>query len=102
MTTANVAQIHGWITPRLEQVLQRAAEISASYGHDYLAVEHLALAMIEDTNCGPSRVWQGSMTVDEWRQAMLNSISGAAAHEHTPSQPIRIEVCRQSPGLGQI
>jgi ATP-dependent Clp protease ATP-binding subunit ClpA len=94
MTTGNVAHIRGWITPRLERVLQRAAEISADHGYDYLAVEHLALAMIEDKNSVPSQVWQGSMTADEWRQALLGSLPEAAASDRTATEPVRIEVSR--------
>ena len=33
-----VTQIDGWITPRMEQILKRAAAISAERGYNYLGV----------------------------------------------------------------
>jgi ATP-dependent Clp protease ATP-binding subunit ClpA len=97
MTTANTTQITGWITPRLERVLQRAAEISSENGHNYLAVEHLALAMIEDSGSLPSEVWQGSMTAQEWHQALVSALPDAATNKHTPSEPVHIEISRRNP-----
>jgi ATP-dependent Clp protease ATP-binding subunit ClpA len=90
MSNTNVTLINGWITPRLEQVLRRAAEISTSHGHNYLAVEHLALVMIEDPNSASSRVWQGAMTSTEWHQALLGALPDAAANPGTPSEPVHI------------
>ncbi|MGH3669325.1 MAG: hypothetical protein ACRDSH_01630 [Pseudonocardiaceae bacterium] len=94
MTTDNVTRINGWITPRLEQVLRRGAEISTMNGHDYLAVEHVTLAIIEDENSLPSRSWQGSMTADEWRRAILNSLPDPSANVHTPRETVHIETSR--------
>ncbi|HKR48166.1 MAG TPA: Clp protease N-terminal domain-containing protein [Pseudonocardiaceae bacterium] len=96
MTTDNVTRINGWITPRLERVLQRSAQISSANGYNYLAVEHVALAIIEDENSLPSRSWQGSMTADEWRRAMLISLPDPSTNVYTPLEPVQIETSRQT------
>ena len=96
MKTDNVTRINGWITPRLERVLRRGAQISSANGYNYLAVEHVALAIIEDEHSLPSRSWRGSMTVDEWRSAICNSLPDLSNNVYTPREPVRIETNRQT------
>lgn len=95
MTTEDFAHIDGRITPRLENVLRRAAEISESHGYDYLAVEHVALAIVEDEYSVPTKAWHGAMTVDEWRDAIVEALPPLPEDTGAPEGPIRVEVSRR-------
>jgi ATP-dependent Clp protease ATP-binding subunit ClpC len=38
------------LTPRMQRTMERAAEISASNGHDFIGTEHVLLALIDDSD----------------------------------------------------
>ncbi|MEV0245507.1 Clp protease N-terminal domain-containing protein [Nocardia sp. NPDC050712] len=71
-------RIDGWITPDLELVLQRAVDIADTAGHRQLRVEHVALAMLEDSDSGIRSGWNRPLTAAQW-QAVL--FAGLPAHE---------------------
>lgn len=43
-------------TPRLDRVMARSDEIAAEFGHDYIGVEHVFLAIIRDKHSVPTQV----------------------------------------------
>lgn len=80
----NVTRIEGWITPRLERVLQRSVQISSERGYNYLGVEHVALALIEEPHSVPGQCWNGAMTAEEWSAAILRALPAAPDGQNTP------------------
>ncbi|QIS08934.1 hypothetical protein [Nocardia arthritidis] len=48
MSDEGYLKISGNVTYRLAKILERAAEIGNEKGYNYLAVEHVALAILED------------------------------------------------------
>ncbi|WP_037077664.1 Clp protease N-terminal domain-containing protein [Pseudonocardia spinosispora] len=90
----NTTRINGWVTPRLEQILRRAAEVSRQHGYDYLAVEHVAIAMIEEGESLPIRCWDAPMTPGQWREAILAGLPETPTSEHTPTKPVGIDTHR--------
>jgi hypothetical protein len=66
--------ISGWVTPRLEDVLLRAAQLANDQGYNYLGVEHVTLAILEDAASLPMRQWDGAVTSTGWRDAIVASL----------------------------
>jgi ATP-dependent Clp protease ATP-binding subunit ClpA len=91
IATENQALINGWVTPRAETVLRRAIAIANDRGYNYLGVEHLALAIAEEPVSLPVRVWDGSMTVDQWHDAIIENLPGLPKIQ---SEPVTITVSR--------
>lgn len=59
------------MTEELERVLQEAADIADDRGHDYLGVEHVALAIIADAE-STSRCHELGFTLAQWRRTLLD------------------------------
>ncbi|MFI6173868.1 hypothetical protein ACIBCN_44355 [Nocardia sp. NPDC051052] len=74
--TANMEGVHvnGWITPRLEEVLQRAVDIANEFGYRQVHVEHVALAIAEDPESPTSRDGATPLTAQQWRRAFLDAL----------------------------
>ncbi len=45
-------------TPRLQQILDAAAELATQQGHAYVGVEHVVLAILADKAAVPTQVMQ--------------------------------------------
>ncbi len=67
--------ITSWVTPRLEQILNRAAEIANENGYNYLGDEHVLLAMLEIDNTQLHRSWTAeSPPLTDLRRRILDSL----------------------------
>jgi Clp amino terminal domain, pathogenicity island component len=97
MTTAteNHVRISGWVTPRAETVLRRAIAIANDRGYNYLGVEHLALAIAEEPESLPARVWDKPLTIDGWHVAITENLPGLPVG--TQCEPVTITVARSDP-----
>jgi ATP-dependent Clp protease ATP-binding subunit ClpA len=100
MTTAteNQFRINGWVTPRAETVLRRASAIANDLGYNYLGVEHLALAIAEEPESLPARVWDKPLTIDEWHTAITENLPGLPVG--TQCKPLTVNVTRSDPNDG--
>jgi ATP-dependent Clp protease ATP-binding subunit ClpA len=97
MTTAieNQFRINGWVTPRAETVLRRAIAIANDRGYNYLGVEHLALAIAEEPESLPARVWDKPLTLDEWHDATTENLPGLPVG--IQYEPLTVNVTRSDP-----
>ena len=95
MTVGSRVEISGWVTPRLEEILQRAAEIANDRGYNYLGVEHVALAILDDGNSVPATCWTGSMTAEQWQAAIIQALPRLPTEALAA---VEISVTRESTG----
>ena len=84
MTIGSRAEISGWVTPRLEVILKRAAEIANDRGYNYLGVEHFALAILADEKSVPAACWTGPMTAEQWQNAIVEALPNVPEEELAP------------------
>ncbi|GAB7066107.1 hypothetical protein H7J06_02220 [Mycobacterium hodleri] len=92
--------ITSWVTPRLEQILNRAAEIANENGYNYLGDEHVLLAMLEIDNTQLHRSWTAeSPPLTDLRRRILDSLPPQQAEHIGPSEPVKVETRRVSPNL---
>lgn len=94
MIVGSRAEISGSVTLRLEAILQRAAEIANDRGYNYLGVEHVALAILDDAKSVPAAWWTGSMTAAQWQNAIVEAPPNAPEETLTP---VTVSVSRESP-----
>jgi ATP-dependent Clp protease ATP-binding subunit ClpA len=102
IATGNNVHINGWVTPRLEKVLRRAVELAVEHGYNYLAVEHVALAIAEDPDPGslPTTVWDKPLTIDAWHAAITANLPSQPDESATQHEPLAITVARNDPKYG--
>ncbi len=93
MRVGSRAEISGWVTPRLEMILKRAAEIANDRGHNYLGVEHVALAILDDGKSVPAACWTGPMTAEQWQNAIVEALPTVP---EDVLAPVTISVSRES------
>ena len=94
MTVGSRAEISGWVTPRLEAILQRAAELANDRGYNYLGFEHVALAILDDGESVPAACRTGAMTAAQWQNAIVEALPDVP--EETLA-PVTVSVSRESP-----
>ena len=92
MTVSSRAEISGWVTPRLEVILKRAAEIANDRGYNYLGVEHVALAILDDGQSVPAACWNGPMTAEQWQNAIVEALPNVPEEALAP---VTISVSRE-------
>lgn len=92
MTVSSRAEISGWVTPRLEVILKRAAEIANDRGYNYLGVEHVALAILDDGKSVPAACWNGPMTAEQWQNAIVEALPNVPEEALAP---VTISVSRE-------
>ncbi|HEY5784792.1 MAG TPA: Clp protease N-terminal domain-containing protein [Microlunatus sp.] len=93
MTVGSRAEISGWVTPRLEVILKRAAEIANDRGYHYLGVEHVALAILDGGKSVPAACWTGPMTAEQWQNAIVEALPNIPDEALAP---VTISVSRES------
>lgn len=101
ITTGNALHINGWVTPRLEKLLRRATEISTERGYNYLGVEHIALAMIEDPDALPMSIWDEAITVDQWRDLISANLPELPTEATIQPEPLTVVTTRNDPNYQQ-
>lgn len=65
-------------TPRLEQILQSAAQEATRRGHRHLGVEHLMLAILDEGHSVPAQLLARQIPLDEVRAPLDAFLRGEA------------------------
>lgn len=92
----DATHVDGWITPDLEQVLQRAVDIANSGGYRQVHVQHLALAILEDAQSATRIGWRGALTATQWQQVLTDSLPARYIERNQPRQVTDIFCWRSS------
>ncbi|MBF6172346.1 hypothetical protein [Nocardia blacklockiae] len=92
----DTTHIDGWITPDLEQVLQRAVDIANAGGHRQLHVEHVALAILDDPTSAVRTGWIGTLTATQWQQILADALPARHVERDQPPQVTDIFCWRSS------
>lgn len=97
----STTEITSWVTPKLEQILVRAAEIANAKGYNYLGDEHVLLAMLEDDGSQLRRAWTPALGSDpaEFQQQVTEALPPRQAEHIGPSEPVRVITNRTSPRI---
>ncbi|GGK43328.1 Clp protease N-terminal domain-containing protein [Nocardia camponoti] len=89
----SITTITGWMPPGAERILQLAAQISAERGYNYLADEHLLLAMLDHERSFLRRIWpaDAELTVDQLREKAIAALPPVQRPETGPTAPVHVE-----------
>ncbi|MGW0178191.1 hypothetical protein [Nocardia sp. NPDC003345] len=91
MTDDQYLTVIGDFTYHLVKILERAAEIGNTRGYNYLAVEHVALAMLEDSRWYGTEDWDRPLAAGEWRQKLIDGLPPLPARSHRSDQAVAID-----------
>lgn len=100
-TEHSTTEITSWVTPKLEQILVRAADIANARGYNYLGDEHVLLAMLEDDGSQLRRSWTPDLGEEtgDLHQRITGSLPPRQADHIGPSEPVRVTTTRTSPRI---
>lgn len=91
MTDDQYLNVFGDFTYHLAKIMERAAEIGNTKGYNYLAVEHIALAMLEDRHWYGTEDWDRPLTIDEWRQKLIDGLPPLPAKGDRSGRAVAID-----------
>ncbi|MGW0247150.1 Clp protease N-terminal domain-containing protein [Nocardia goodfellowii] len=67
-------------------MLQRAVDIANAAGNRQLRVEHVALAILEDSGSSIRADWRGALTVTQWTKALFEALPARQVERDQPRQ----------------